>query len=123
MIALHCDVMAAADVPVRRWKSYAAWAVEKAGRLKLNGRVLRRSPLSSLVELEALRLGVEGKAAAWRTLRQLADHDRRLDAGRLDELLARARRQLDTLEELRVRTAAGIFNRRGSTSSMRWGAP
>jgi hypothetical protein len=41
---------------------------EKAARLKLNGHLLARSPLSSLEELEMLRLGVEGKAAGWRTL-------------------------------------------------------
>jgi len=109
------DMMAALDVPVRRVKSYLAWVAEKVGRLKLNGYVLSRSPLSLLVELEALRLGVEGKAAAWRTLRELADHDRRLDAERLDELLARARQQSDTLEELRVRMANAIFNSRRSS--------
>lgn len=103
------NIMAALDVPVRRMKSYAAWVAEKFGRLKFNGHVLRRSPLSSLVELEALRLGVQGNEAMWRTLRELADHDRRLDAGRFDALLARAHRQLHTLEELGVRTATEIF--------------
>ena len=49
-----------------------------------------------------LRLGVEGKAAGWRTLRTLADTDTRLDPGRLDELISRARRQADVLEDLRV---------------------
>jgi hypothetical protein len=61
-----------------------------AGRLKFNGRLLARSPLSDLEELELLLLGVEGKAAGWRTLRTLADTDTRLDAGRLDELISRA---------------------------------
>lgn len=106
------DIMAAIGVPVRHVKSYLAWVAEKMGRLKLNGYVLRRSPLSGLVELEALRLGAEGRAAAWRTLRGLADHDRRLDAGRLDELLARAHRQIGTLEELGARTATEIFDQR-----------
>jgi hypothetical protein len=41
---------------------------EKAARLKLNGHLLARSSLSSLEEVEMLRLGVEGKAAGWRTL-------------------------------------------------------
>jgi hypothetical protein len=41
-----------------------------------------RSPLSDLEELELLRLGVEGKAAGWRTLRTQADTDARLDAVR-----------------------------------------
>lgn len=106
------DMMTALDVPVRRMKAHLAWVAEKLGRLKLNGYLLRPSPLSLLVELEALRLAVEGKAVAWRTLRNLADDDPRLDPGRLDELLARARRQVDTLEELRVRAAKAIFNQR-----------
>ena len=58
---------------------------------------------------EMLRLGVEGKAAGWRTLRVLAETDTRLDAGRLDELISRARRQADLLEELRVRAAGQVI--------------
>jgi hypothetical protein len=98
-------IMAALEVPVRRYKVSAAWIGEKAGRLKLNGRLVNRSPLSDLEELELLRLGVEGKAAGWRTLRELAGFDGRLDPARLDELIARARDQADMLEELRVRAA------------------
>ncbi len=77
----------------------------KAARLKLNGHLHTRSPLSNLEETEILRLGVEGKAAGWRTLRSVAEHDNRLDAGQLDELLARATGQSDELESLRVRIA------------------
>ena len=57
-----------------------------------------------------LRLGVAGKAAGWRTLRAAADADRRLDAGRLDELIARARRQEDELEELRAQAATQVID-------------
>lgn len=103
------DMMKALGVPVRRYKVYAGWVAEKAGRLKLNGHLLDRSPLSTLVELEGMRLGVEGKEAGWRTLRIVADRDGRLDAQRLDGLLARARQQADTLEELRVTAAADVF--------------
>jgi hypothetical protein len=56
-----------------------------------------------------LRLGVEGKAAGWRTLRVLAETDKRLDPARLDELIARARRQTDLLEELRVSAAGQVI--------------
>jgi hypothetical protein len=55
-----------------------------------------------------LRLGVEGKAAGWRTLQTLADTDTRLDPGRLDELISRARRQADLLEDLRVGAAKQV---------------
>src|SRR6185437_9440250 len=89
------DIMAALGIKVRRYKLGAAWIGEKAGRLKFNGRLFTRSPLSDLEELEILRLGVEGKAAGWRTLRSVADSDPRLDPARLDELIARARRQED----------------------------
>ena len=87
----------------------AGWAGEKAGRRKLNGHLLTWSPLSDLEETEMLRLGVEGKAAGWRTLRAVAERDRRLDTGQLDKLLARATRQSDTLESLRVRIAEQVL--------------
>ncbi|AEY93558.1 MULTISPECIES: hypothetical protein [Streptomyces] len=99
------DIMRDLDVPVRRAKVCAGWAAEKVGRLKLNGRLVRRSPLSTVLELEAMRLAVEGKAAGWLTLRRLATTDERLDPGRLDSLLERARRQQDTVEEWRRRQA------------------
>lgn len=102
--------MGALSIPVRGYKVYAAWIGEKAARLKLNGHLLARSPLSGLEELEMLRLGVEGKAAGWRTLRVLAETDKRLDPGRLDELIARARRQADLLEELRMRAADQVIS-------------
>ena len=102
------DIMASLGITVRIYKVGAAWIGEKAGRLKFNGRLFGRSPLSDLEELEMLRLGVEGKAAGWRTLRTLADTDTRLDAARLDELISRARRQADDLEELRVAAASQV---------------
>lgn len=99
------EFMTALGIPVRGYKVWAAWAGEKAGRLKPNGHLMTRSVLSNLEELELLRLGIEGKAAGWRTLRILADTDRRLDPARLDDLISRARRQADLVEELRVRAA------------------
>lgn len=104
------EIMGLLGVPVRRYKTAAAWLGERAGRLKFNGRLRTRSPLSSLEELELLRLGVEGKAAGWRTLRVLADTDQRLEPARLDELIARARRQADLLEDLRVRAADQVIS-------------
>src|SRR5437763_8564765 len=49
-------------------KVAAGWLGEMAGRLKLNGEILRYSPLSPLVEIEALALGVTGKLGLWRAL-------------------------------------------------------
>ena len=103
------EIMALLGVPVRHYKTGAAWLGERAGRLKPNGRLRTRSPLSSLEELELLRLGVEGKAAGWRTLRELAARDSRLSIGWLDELLARAHAQAGLLEDLRVRAATYLI--------------
>ncbi|MEZ0165198.1 hypothetical protein AB2L27_10535 [Kineococcus sp. LSe6-4] len=101
--------MRALQVPRRRHLQVAARVVEALGALKPNGRLVRRSPLRTVVELEALLLGVEGKAAGWRSLRELAEAGgpagSRLDARSagtsFDVLLERAERQAARLEELR----------------------
>lgn len=82
---------------------------EKLSRLKLNGYVFSRSPLSTVVELEAMLLGVRGKAAGWRTLRALAEHDERLDSAELDRLITRADDQISGLEGLRTAAVARTF--------------
>lgn len=105
------DLMTRLSVRRRRYKTAVAWAVEKAARLKPNRRLLARSPLSRVLELEALRLGVEGKAAGWRTLREVADSEPRLPAPRLERLLARALRQAEELEKLRIRAVGEAFAR------------
>jgi hypothetical protein len=103
------NIMRSLHFPIRRYKALGAWTIEKVRRLKLNGRLVGRSALGDLIEIEALRLGVEGKAAAWRTLRTLADHDHRLDTSQLDALQTRAHHQLETLEDLRIQAADNIF--------------
>ncbi|MCC4318813.1 hypothetical protein [Streptomyces malaysiensis] len=102
-------VMADLEVPVRRYKIYGGWLGEKAGRLKPNGRLRRRSGLSSVVELESLRIGVEGKALLWHSLLAAAGQDIRLDSDRLTELLNRAWRQRAALESLHDTAAATMF--------------
>jgi hypothetical protein len=99
-------IMRELDITESSYKMVLSWfAAKAAGRLKLNGRLLRRSPLSSLLELEAMRVAIEGNAAGWRTLREVADDDVRLD-GKLQKLLKRARRQADAVEELRVQATS-----------------
>lgn len=94
------EVMEAVGAGRDRVKVTGAWAGEKVGRLKLNGRLLGYSPLSRLVELEGLTLGVTGKLALWRMLRELGDP--RLAGFDFDALIARAERQRDGLEQRRL---------------------
>jgi hypothetical protein len=81
-------------------------AGEKVARLKPNERVTKRSPLSDVLELEALVLAVQGKALGWRMLLEV--QDRRIDRQLLDELLMRAVNQRDELEELRLSQAVKL---------------
>ncbi|WP_200308468.1 hypothetical protein [Streptomyces adelaidensis] len=103
------DLMKRLGIPARRYKISAGWTAEKLGRLKANGRLIHRSPLSTLIELEMLRLGVTGKVAGWQTLRGLCGTDGRLDPRLLDDLLERARGQLQTLEELHQQQVEAAF--------------
>jgi len=93
------------------------WVVgiaERVGRLKPNGTLLRRSPLSDVIELEALCTAVEAKRLGWVTLRLVADGDPRLDPADLDVLVARAADQQDRLERLRQRAVVGALAPAGS---------
>jgi hypothetical protein len=78
-------------------KDIGAWALEKAGRLKLNGQITGYSPLSRLVELEGLWMGIEGKLSMWRALLAIAEDDERLDRLELEALATRAEEQLQRL--------------------------
>lgn len=88
-----------------RAKNIAFWAAEKAGRLKLNGRLTGYSPLSRMVELEGLIGGINGKLSLWQALLEIAPQQPRLDAERLTRLLEGGRDQLQRIEKLRDRAA------------------
>jgi hypothetical protein len=93
-------LMAANGVEQRRYKLAAAWVAEKGARLKFNGALLRRSPLTPFVELETIGLGIRGKEQLWRALR--ANPADEATAARLDELIARAQSQYEAVEQQRV---------------------
>ncbi len=90
-------------------KDLGAWALEKAGRLKLNGQITGYSPLSRVVELEGLVTGITGKISLWGALLQIAPEEPRLDAPRLERLRERGETQRATVEELRERAAREAF--------------
>ncbi len=81
---------------------------ERAGRLKLNGKLFARSPLSSVVELETLVVGVRGKEALWTALKRA---DVSLEDIDLEALVESARAQGVELETLRLNAAAEAFAR------------
>ncbi len=102
-------VMAAAGARPDAVKVALAWLAEKVGRLKLNGRLVRRSELSPLVELETVEIGIYGKLLLWQALR-----DRRPPGSAavdLDELIDRAQRQLADVERHRRAAASALLVR------------
>jgi hypothetical protein len=100
------DLMDRLGVQADRVKLALGWAGEKVGRLKLNGQVLGYSPLSRLVELEGLMMGITGKLALWQVLRPVLAEDPRLEGFDFERLIGRAQEQRRTVERLRRR--AGI---------------
>jgi hypothetical protein len=103
-------VLDALDVSRDKVKSAGAYAGEKLGRLKLNGQLRGYSPLSRVVELEGLALGVTGKKAMWKALEVLADP--RLAEFDFAALADRAERHQEELEALRLRAVELTFAQR-----------
>jgi hypothetical protein len=101
------DIMHALDAPEDHLKKLAAFAVERAGRLKPNNALFSYSPLSRLVEHEGLVLGVTGKLGCWRALQQV-DEPRLADFD-LEGLAQRAIEQRDRVEEQRREAARLAF--------------
>ena len=96
------ELMQARDIGIDRAKVLGGWAVEKIGRLKPNGKLLGYSPLSRLLELEGLTLGVRGKLALWVALKEIDANEPGLANIDLTDLAVRAERQLAALEPHRL---------------------
>ena len=93
-------IMSELGVKPDRLKVAAGWTSEKVGRLKPNAQLRGYSPLSPLVELEGLLVGIQGKLAMWQVLAEVAV-DVGLDRARLEALSARAERQQADVERQR----------------------
>ena len=100
------SIMHRLGVEPDRAKDALARIAERVGRVKLNGRILRRSPLSDLLELETLVVGITGKQALWVSLRDVPA----IRGEELDQLLERAEEQKRVIENARVKAAKRSFN-------------
>jgi hypothetical protein len=103
------QIMGSLGIRPARTKALLAWVGEKVGRLKGNGRLFSRSPLSDLVELEGLIMGVTGKARVWESLQQAAERDHRLPESRIQGLVKGAEDQRARLEQLHRACALATF--------------
>lgn len=102
-------VMSLLDVTEHRSKQILASIAESTSRLKL-ARVGQSEQMSRLLELETLSAGVWTKIRLWRSLGSAADLRARLEGIDLDELVTRGERQLDELEQHRLRAASDALS-------------
>ena len=103
------DIMTTLDASKDQLKVAAGWVTEKAGRLKRNGELRSPSPLSPVVGLEGLSMGIEGKRLLWVALAETEPVAQRVGAQRLQELIARAESQRDDVERHRREFARRAF--------------
>lgn len=105
---LYRDLLDRLEVPRRRYRQVAAWLGERAGRLKLNGRIVQRSPMTPVLEAELMRSAVLGKIGGWQTLREHSG-ETGLDPGQFDELIDLARRQIEMLDRFHAYARGRAF--------------
>jgi hypothetical protein len=102
------EVMRRLDVRSSATKVRLVRIAERLGRLKLNGTLLQRSPLSRVVELEVLVVGIRGKEALWTALLTAGISLHGFD---VDALVESARTQARAVDELRLSAVAETFGR------------
>ena len=103
-------------VRTRPHRQAAAWLAEHAGRLKLNGRLLSRSPMTLVLESELMRAAVLAKIGGWQTLEELAP-DLGLEPSRFAGLTTEARTQIETLGRVHEHARRNAFRAAGDISS------
>ena len=109
---LH-QLMERLGIEEQRARMAMAWVTEKAMRLKPNGSLFRYSPLSRVMELETLTMGITGKLELWRSL-EAVENGNRISGFDFDHLAHRAEAQRDIVEDLRVRAAQEALSGRDS---------
>ncbi len=98
------QVMAKLGVPTDTVKQAGGWVLEKLTRLRFD--VTTGEELGRLMEAEALSLGIAGKLAGWRALKEASHADLGVD---LDRLIERAQDQRSRLEPFRIEAARQVL--------------
>lgn len=110
---IHADLRSLQDV-MRRHRVHpdprlavALRLGERLGRLKPNGAVLGRAPLTDLIEIEGLLDAVRAKAAGWQALAAAGDP---IEAAEFETLLDRANAQAAVLVVIHRQVAAKVLD-------------
>ena len=100
-------------VEQQRARMAMAWVTEKAMRLKPNGSLFGYSPLSRVMELETLTMGITGKLELWRSMEAVENGG--ITGFDFARLAQRAEAQRDVVEDLRVRAAREALSEQSQT--------
>ena len=103
------DLMDRLGVRKKQTRLAMARVAEFGARLKPNGKLVGYSPLSRVLELEGLTMGITGKLELWRSL-QAVENGSRIGGIDFERLAARAEEQRDRVEDLRIRAAREAFS-------------
>jgi hypothetical protein len=98
------------DVRQRPHRQAAAWLAERAGRLKLNGRVLSRSPMTLVLESELMRAAILGKIGGWQTLEELAP-ELGLEKSTFTRLITEGQAQIDIMGRVHEHARTNAFRK------------
>jgi hypothetical protein len=101
-------IMRAVRVSPDQLQGLALRVGERVGRLKPNGSLLGRAPLSDLIEIEGLLDAVRAKAAGWHALAQVPEPDWG-EAADTQVLYERALDQAERLQEIHRVVASRVF--------------
>ncbi|MGC5583583.1 hypothetical protein [Ornithinimicrobium sp. W1665] len=91
-----------------RYRQLAASLGEKLGRLKLNRRLTRRSPMTPLLETELMRGAVNAKRGLWQVMEELAPR-LQMDPTEWHELDAQAAAQSERLDRVHAALRPDAF--------------
>lgn len=96
------ELMDRLDVSENPVKQGLTWVAEKASRLKFSGATSGDRELGTLLALETLSLGVEGKRCLWESLAAIADAAPAIGDLDLPELIGRAEAQRAAIDRERL---------------------
>ena len=88
-------------------KQAGGWLLEKFARIKFGHG--GSTNFEKFESLELLALGIQGKVCLWKALRAASVQDNRLRGYDFDELVSRATRQYDQVEDRRLHLAQTVL--------------
>lgn len=106
------DIIGALELGRNRVFEMVALVAERLGSLKPNGRLVRASPMTPVLELELMQAAVNGKRAGWETLEMYAD-DLHLPGEVFATLARQSQEQEATLHRAHLTAARRAFRRNG----------